>query len=93
MRKTISFYRIFSFLVTLIPTASMLAWVILPFLFLQGKAPAKDDVTHFLYVFSDQFHPLIISAVSAAIIVISVTLIYKRRILHNYLEEVRQLKQ
>lgn len=88
-----SFYRIFSFMVTLIPTGSMLAWVILPFLFLQGKAPAKDDVTHFLYVFSDKFHPLIVSAVSVAIIVISVTLIYKRRILQNYLEEVRQLKQ
>lgn len=88
-----SFYRMFSFFVVLIPTASMLAWVILPFLFLQGNAPAKDDVTHFLNVFSDQFHPLIVSAVSAAIIVISITLISKKGILQNYLEEVRQLKQ
>lgn len=88
-----SFYRIFSFFVSLIPTASMLAWVILPFLFLQGNAPAKDDVTHFLNIFSDLFHPLIVSAVSAAIIVISITLIYKKGILQNYLKEVRQLKQ
>ena len=88
-----SFYRLFSFFVALIPTASMLAWVILPFLFLQGDAPAKDDVTHFLNVASDQFHPLIVSAVSAAIIVISITLIYKKGILQNYLKEVRQLKQ
>lgn len=87
-----SFYRIFSFLITFVPAASMLAWVILPFLFLQGKAPAKDDVTHFLNVFSNQYHPLTVSAVSAAIIVIHVTLIYRRRILQNYLEEVRQLK-
>ena len=88
-----SFYRIFSFLATLIPTASMLAWAVFPFLFLLGKAPAKDDVTHFLDVFSDQFHPLIVSAVSIAMIGISAALIYKRRILQNYLEEIRQLKR
>lgn len=88
-----SFYRIFSFFLALIPTASMLAWIILPFLFLLGKAPANDDATKFLYVFSQEFHPLIVSAVSMAIIAISVILICKKRIMHNYLEEVRQLKQ
>lgn len=83
-----SFYRMFSFLVTLVPTASMLAWVILPFLFLQGEAPAADDVTHFLTFFSEHYHPLIVSAVSAAIIAIAVALMLKRRILQNYLEEI-----
>lgn len=83
-----SFFRMFSFLVGLVPTASMLAWVILPFLFLQEKAPAADDVTHFLTVFSEHSHPLIVSAVSAAVIAIAVALMMKRRILQNYLEEI-----
>ena len=83
-----TFYRMFSFLVTLVPTASMLAWVVLPFLFLQGKAPAADDVTHFLTVFSKHNHPLIVSAVSAAIIAIGIALMIKRGILQNYLAEI-----
>lgn len=86
-------YRIFSFLAVLVPTASMLAWVMIPVFFLQGNAPAKDDVTHFLNIFSQEYPPLAVSAVSAAIIGISVTLMIKKRIVHNYIEEVRQLKQ
>lgn len=85
-----SFYRIFSFLVTLIPTASLLAWVLIPFLFLGGNAPASDDVTHFLSAFP--YHPLIVSAVAAALIGISAVLIHKKRILRNDIEEIRQEK-
>ena len=65
----------------------------IPVFFLQGNAPAKDDVTHFLNIFSQEYPPLAVSAVSAAIIGISVTLMIKKRIVHNYIEEVRQLKQ
>lgn len=43
--NTKSFYRIFSYIVTLVPVASMLAWVIIPFVYLQGNAPVNDDVT------------------------------------------------
>ncbi len=39
--STKSFYRIFSYVVTLMPIVSMLAWVILPFVYLQGNAPSS----------------------------------------------------
>ena len=84
-----SFYRIFSYMITLIPTASMFAWLIIPFIFIGGNAPINDDVTKFLYIFSHDFHPLIVSAVAAMIIGTSVVLMIKKRIIHNFIAEVR----
>ena len=46
-----SLYRVFSYMVILFPVASILAWVIIPFVYLQRKTPINDDVTKFLAVF------------------------------------------
>ena len=88
--NTNTFYRIFSYMVTLIPTASMLAWVIIPVVFLQGNAPINDDVTMFLAVFCNNYHPLIVSAAAAVLIGISVLLMIKRRVIHNFVEVIKQ---
>ena len=88
--NTKSLYRIFSYIVTLVPAASMLAWVIIPFVYLQGKAPINDDVTKFLTVFSKNYHPLIVSAVAVIFIGISVVLMIKKRVIHNFIEEIKQ---
>ena len=42
------FYQIFSFLFILIPTGSILAWVIVPILYLLGQAPQTDDAAKFI---------------------------------------------
>lgn len=83
------FYRIFSFMIGVAPTASMLAWLVVPFLYLGGTAPAGDDVTLFLYNFSQDFHPLIVSAVAAVIIGIGIALMFKKGIVRNFIAAIR----
>ena len=74
----------------LIPIASLLAWVIIPFVYLQGNAPANDDVTKFLYNFSQNYHPLIVSAIAAVIIGISIVVIIKKQIFRNFFKVMRE---
>ena len=85
-----SFYRIFSYIVTLVPVASLLAWVILPFVYLRGNAPVNDDVTKFLTLFCEKYHPLIVSAAAVVLIGIGVALMIKKRVIHNFIEEINQ---
>lgn len=84
-----TFYRIFSYMIVLIPTFSMLAWLFVPIMYLSGNAPINDDITHFLYNFTHNFHPLIVSAVAAVIIGITIILMIKKRIIQNFIAEVR----
>lgn len=83
------FYRIFSYIAALIPTGSMLAWVIIPFAYLQGKAPAGDDVTMFLNNWSQSFHPLIVSIFAIVVIGISVGFMIKKQIMKNFIDVVK----
>lgn len=85
-----SFYRIFSYMIAVLPTASMFAWLIIPFIYIGGNAPQNDDVTKFLDNFSHDFHPFIVSAVAAMMIGIGLALMIKKRIIHNFIAEVRQ---
>ncbi len=87
--STKSFYRIFSYVVTLMPIVSMLAWVIVPFVYLQGNAPINDDVTKFLVVFCENYHPLIVSVTSVILIGTGVVLMIKKRVIHNFIEEIK----
>lgn len=88
--STNSFYRIFSYIVTLLPVCSILAWVIIPFFYLWGNAPINDDVTKFLVVFCESSHPLIVSAVAAALVGIGIVLMIKKQIIHHFIEEIKQ---
>lgn len=88
--NTKSFYRIFSYMFTLIPVCSILAWVIMPFIYLQGNAPINDDVTKFLAVFCENYHPFIVSAAAAILIGIGVVLMIKKRVIYNFIEEIKQ---
>lgn len=89
--NTKSLYRIFSYMVTLIPIASMLTWVIIPIAYLHRKAPINDDVTNFLTVFCENYHPLIVSATATALIGISIALMIKKRVIHNFIEEIKRI--
>lgn len=88
--STKSFYRIFSYMVTLIPVSSMLAWVIIPFVYLQGNAPINDDVTRFLVAFCENYHPLIVSVAAVVLIGIGVVLMIRKRVIHNFIGEIKQ---
>lgn len=72
----------------MIPTASMLTWLIMPVIYISGNAPINDDVTKFLNNFSQNFHPLIVSAVAAVIIGIGIGLMIIKKIIHNFIAEV-----
>ena len=88
--STKSFYRIFSYVFILIPIGSMLAWVFVPFLYLNGSAPINDDVTKFLIVFCENYHPLIVSVMAVVLMGLGVVLMIKKLIIHNFIEEIKQ---
>lgn len=88
--STKSFYHIFSYMVSLVPISSMLAWVIIPFVYLQGNAPINDDVTKFLDVFCENYHPLIVSVAAVVFIGIGVVLMIRKRIIHNFIREIKK---
>ncbi len=87
-----TFYRFFTWFFGLIPAASMLAWVVIPFAFLGGNAPPGDDVTMFLLNFSQSRSPLIVSAAAAVLIGISIVLITVKRVFHNFIEEILNVR-
>ncbi len=83
------FYHLFSHMFTLIPIVSLFAWVIIPFLYIQGNAPVGDDVTNFLYNFSPNHHPLIVSVAAVLIIAAGVTAMIKRGIFRKFILAIR----
>ena len=88
--STKSFYRIFSYMVTLSPIASMFAWVFIPFAYLHTDVPINDDVTKFLAVFCESYHPLIVSVMAVVLIGMGVFLMIKKRVIYNFIEEIKQ---
>lgn len=83
------FYRFISYMVGLVSTASMFSWLIIPFMYMGGNAPANHDVTKFVYNFSHYFHPLIVSAVAAIMIGIGIAIMIKKRMIHDFIVAVR----
>ena len=84
------FYRMFSYIFSLMPICSLFAWVIIPFVYMQGNAPAGDDVSKFLYNFSHDFHPLLVSAAAVLIISAGIILIMKKDIFKNFISEMKK---
>ena len=84
------FYHIFSYMFCLIPVGSLFAWVIIPFVYMQGNAPAGDDVTKFLYNFTHDYHPLLVSAVAVLIIAVEIILMIKKEIIKTFIVEIRK---
>lgn len=88
-----TFYRVLSFFIGFIPIGSLFAWVFIPFLFLSDKAPVNDDVTKFLFNFSQTNNPLIVSAAAAFLIGIGVVLMTKKGVLKNYIFEINEMRK
>lgn len=83
------FYRIFSFVFSVCTIGSMGAWVFIPFLYMQGNAPVGDDVTNFLYNFTHDHHPLLVSGVALFIMTVAIAIMIKKGIVKNYILEIR----
>ncbi|MPM22897.1 hypothetical protein SDC9_69357 [bioreactor metagenome] len=81
------FYRIFSFMFSMIPFFALIAWIFVPILYLSGNAPTGDDVTMFLY--NSGVTPLIVSLSAAALLALGIALATKKRIIQNYWETCR----
>ena len=88
-----TFYRMFSFFTGLVPISSLLAWVIIPFVYLNGTAPPNDDCTKFLMSFSQIANPLFVSAAALVIVVLGSILFIKKGVLRNYIYELQALKK
>lgn len=84
------FYHAFSYMICLMPIVSLLAWVIIPFVYMQGNAPAGDDVTKFLYNFTLDYHPLIVSVVAVVMIAAGVIIMMKKEIIKTFVLEIRK---
>ncbi len=87
------FYRTFSFFIGVIPICSLLAWVFIPVFFLNGNAPAGDDVTKFLLNFSQTGSPVIVSAAAVFLICIGVVLMIKKGVVKNYILLIKDLSK
>ena len=86
------FYKLFSQLAAIAALGTLLVWIILPFVYMNGKAPAGEDVTQFLNVFTKHGHPLIVSAAAAVLVAAGVFIMIRRGITHNFAETVRTEK-
>ncbi len=84
------FYHVFSYMICLIPIASLLAWVAIPFLHMQGNAPAGDDVTKFLNNFTCDYHPLFVSGAAALVIAVGILVMMKKEIIKTFVLEIRK---
>lgn len=80
-------YKICSYIFLLVPVCSVLAWVIVPILYLADKAPQNDDVTKFIH--NSGISPWVVMLGAVAIFGGCVILAWKKRIIQNYWETVR----
>ena len=87
------FYRVFSWLFSLIPVSSLLAWVIIPFIYMNGNAPAGDDVTKFLYNFSQDNDPVLVSIAAVILMVIGIILMIIKHIPQNFYIMAKEIRE
>lgn len=85
------FYIFMSYIIALIPIGSLFAWVFVPFVYLDGSAPAADDVAKFLDIFSKEYSPLIVSAVAVLFMVIGIFIMIRKKILYYFFIVLKDL--
>lgn len=85
------FYRLFSFLLVAAFSMPAAAWILVPVLYMLGKAPVGDDVTKFLDVTG--MNPVILILLAAGLLAASIFLAWRKGIIRNYWEELRKVEQ
>ena len=67
----------------------LFGWIFLPCAYVNGNAPAADDVTKFLDIFSRNCHPLLVSLAAMIMVGSGVALMLKKRMFQNFIAEIR----
>ena len=86
-------YRLFSLFFGVIPAFSLLSWFVKPLFYAEGTFTPGDDVTQFLYNFSQGHSPIIVSIAAAVLFGISVFLVIKKHVIHNVIEEIKTTRE
>lgn len=81
------FYRIFSFIFSLITVAPILAWVIVPIFYLADKAPQSDDVTKLID--SSGLSPWAVLLGAIVLFCGCFFLAWKKKVIQNYWAAVK----
>ena len=79
-------YRIFSFIVLIVPIGSVFAWIFVPVLYLTGQAPPNDDVTKFLD--HSGLNPWVVILAAVIIIACCLFIAWKKKIFQRYWETI-----
>ncbi len=87
-----SFYRIFSGFVTLVPFGSLMAWIIIPFFYMSGRAPEGDDVTKFLFNFTHDYPAYLVSIVALLVMIVCIAIAVRKGIPQNFEKEIRTIR-
>ena len=85
------FYRLFSFLLVAAFSMPAAAWILVPVLYMLGKAPVGDDVTKFLDVTG--MNPVILILFAGGLLAVSIFLAWRKGIIRNYWKELRKVEQ
>ena len=82
-------FKAFSFGFCVISYSTCLSWVFMPFIYLSGSAPQGEDVTKFLD--ASGLPPVIVSLSALLLIVISVCILFVRKIPQTYAAELKEI--
>lgn len=86
--RTGVFYRLFSFMFAVLPTFSILAWVLVPVLYMNGRAPVGDDTTQFLD--ASGLSPILVILTAVVLFLLCLALAWHKKIIQNYWHTVNQ---
>lgn len=84
-------YRVLSFFFGLIPSFSLIAWIVIPITYLYGKAPLYDDVTKFLN--TSGVYPLWVTFASIILLLAMIILAWHKHMIQNYVMTIRLLNK
>ena len=84
------FYTVVSFFVFAIPSASVLAWVLVPLLAAAGEAPQRDDVTKFIA--TSGLPPLAVAAGGLVLFCLLLAALFYKNVPQNYWKTLRSFR-
>lgn len=87
------FYRFFFFFFSVISFMPLTAWAVIPLIYVPGSEPGGEDVTKFLYNFTTDHSPLLVSAAALLLFAIGLVIMLRKGIIRNYISEIRSAKQ
>lgn len=79
-------YRVASFFLSLIPIASLVVWIVIPFMFMCGNAPEGDDVYKFLYNFTFDHPAWFVSLGATILMLFCIFVAIKKGLFRNFLD-------